>query len=72
MAGIAGMFLSLPVIAVLKIVFDRSENMQQWGVLLGDEKPKHSPMSFPVLRRKSKAVQEKLQKQNDVEPPKED
>ena len=72
MAGIAGMFLSLPVIAVLKIVFDRSENMQQWGVLLGDEKPKHSPMSFPVLRRKSKAVQEKLQTQNDVEPPKED
>lgn len=71
MAGIAGMFLSLPVIAVLKIVFDRSGNMQQWGVLLGDEKPKHNPMNFPILRRKSRAVQEKLKRQNDVEPPEE-
>jgi predicted PurR-regulated permease PerM len=68
MAGIAGMFLSIPVIAVLKIIFDRSVNMQQWGVLLGDEKPKHSPMNFPILRRKSRKVQETLQRQNDVEP----
>ena len=37
--GISGMFLSLPTIAVLKIVFDRTDNMQQWGVLLGDEIP---------------------------------
>ncbi len=68
MAGISGMFLSIPVIAVLKIIFDRSTNMQQWGVLFGDEKPKHSPMNFPILRRKSRQVQEKLQRQNDVEP----
>jgi len=35
--GIAGMFLSIPVIAILKIIFDRVESMQPWGLLLGDE-----------------------------------
>lgn len=69
LAGIIGMFLSLPVIAVLKIVFDRSDTMKQWGVLLGDEKPKASPMQWPILRSRSRKVQEKLERQNKVEPP---
>lgn len=69
LAGISGMFLSLPVIAVLKIIFDRTESLRQWGVLLGDERPRQSPMRFPGLRRRSKAVQEELQRENDVEPP---
>jgi predicted PurR-regulated permease PerM len=51
-AGVSGMFLSLPVIAVLKIVFDRSEQFKQWGVLFGDERPARNPMSFPVFRKK--------------------
>ena len=68
LAGVSGMFLSLPVIAVLKIIFDRTENLKQWGVLLGDEKPKHSPMQWPVFRSKSRGVQKQLEKQNDVEP----
>ena len=72
MAGVPGMFLSLPMIAVLKIIFDRSETLRQWGVLLGDERPRHSPMRFPVLRRRSKKVQEELQRENDVEPPQKD
>jgi predicted PurR-regulated permease PerM len=70
LAGISGMFLSLPVIAVLKIIFDRSNNLKQWGVLLGDEKPKLSPMSFPVFRLRSRKVQEALKAQNNIEPPK--
>jgi hypothetical protein len=64
------MFLSLPVIAVLKIIFDRTDAFRQWGVLLGDERPSRSPMEFAVFRRKDKAVQRKLQEQNDIEPPK--
>jgi len=68
LAGIAGMFLSLPVIAVLKIVFDRTENFKQWGVLFGDERPNHSPMSFPVFRLRSRKVQKKLEEQNDIKP----
>jgi predicted PurR-regulated permease PerM len=71
LAGISGMFLSLPVIAVLKIIFDRSNNMKQWGVLFGDEKPKASPMQWPILRSKKREVQKKLEQQNDIEPPKE-
>jgi predicted PurR-regulated permease PerM len=70
MAGVAGMFLSLPVIAVFKIIFDRTDTLKQWGVLLGDEKPGHSPMNFPVLRLKSRKVQKKLQEENDIKPPK--
>ena len=71
LAGVAGMFLSLPMIAVMKIIFDRTESLKQWGVLLGDEKPKQSPMQWPVFRSKSKRIQKKLEQENDVEPPKE-
>ncbi|MFA6086316.1 AI-2E family transporter [Mucilaginibacter sp.] len=44
MAGLSGMFLAMPVLSILKIVFDRSENYKQWGVLLGDERPVKSQM----------------------------
>jgi predicted PurR-regulated permease PerM len=37
--GIAGMFLMLPIIAVLKIIFDRVDDLKPWGKLLGDEVP---------------------------------
>jgi len=43
MWGIAGMFLSIPVIAVLKIIFDRVESLQPWGLLLGDEDAASKP-----------------------------
>ena len=52
LAGVSGMFLSMPIIAVLKIIFDRTEMFKQWGALLGDERPTKSPMSFSVFRRK--------------------
>lgn len=52
-AGISGMFLSIPIVATLKIIFDRSEQFKQWGVLLGDERPDKSPMRFAMFRRKS-------------------
>lgn len=53
-AGIAGMFLSLPTIAVLKVIFDRTDNLKQWGVLLGDEIPKQNPMYLALLKLKGK------------------
>ena len=37
--GIAGMFLSIPVIGVLKIIFDRIPELKAWGMLLGTEVP---------------------------------
>ena len=35
--GLAGMFLSIPFIGVLKIIFDRIPEMKPWGKLLGTE-----------------------------------
>lgn len=49
MWGIPGMFLSIPVIAIAKIIFDRVENLQPWGLLLGDEKDEKQP---PPLKDK--------------------
>ncbi len=35
-AGVAGMFMAIPVIAILKIIFDRINDLKPWGYLLGD------------------------------------
>lgn len=37
LAGLSGIFLALPVIAILKIIFDRMEDMKPWGMLMGDD-----------------------------------
>ena len=50
LAGISGMFLSIPTIAILKVIFDRVEGMQAWGLLLGDEITGHNRMK--VFRKK--------------------
>jgi predicted PurR-regulated permease PerM len=71
-AGITGMFLSLPVLALLKVVFDRTDDFKQWGVLFGDERPSMSPMAIPVLRWDTKAVRRQLERENEIEPPHED
>ena len=51
LAGISGMFLSLPVVAMLKVIFDNSNNLRQWGVLFGDERPVRSPISWKRARK---------------------
>ena len=37
--GLPGMFLSIPFIAVLKIIFDRIDGLKPWGKLMGDTVP---------------------------------
>lgn len=39
-AGVSGMFLAIPIIAVLKVIFDRIECLEPWGYLMGDDLPK--------------------------------
>lgn len=39
--GISGMFLSIPYLAIAKVIFDRVQGMQPWGILLGEEE--HTP-----------------------------
>ena len=33
--GLSGMFLSIPILAILKIIFDRVDSMKPWGYLMG-------------------------------------
>jgi predicted PurR-regulated permease PerM len=66
LAGVSGMFLALPMVAVLKIIFDRSSMFKPWGILLGDENPIRSPMRFPKLRISNKKIDEQLKKQNGI------
>ncbi|OKS86159.1 hypothetical protein RG47T_1610 [Mucilaginibacter polytrichastri] len=56
LAGVSGMFLSMPIIAVLKLIFDRTEMFKQWGVLFGDERPAKSPMNLSSLKNKATAT----------------
>jgi predicted PurR-regulated permease PerM len=55
LAGIIGMFLSLPIMAILKVIFQRTESMYHWSVLLGDDVPGVSPMMevLPVAEEAS-------------------
>jgi len=35
--GLSGMFLAIPVMAILKIIFDRIESLKPWGFLFGSD-----------------------------------
>ena len=37
--GISGMFLSVPLLAIIKLIFDHIEPLKPWGFLLGDTMP---------------------------------
>jgi predicted PurR-regulated permease PerM len=51
--GVAGMFLSIPFVAIVKIICDRVEGMKPFGKLLGDEIPtKHKGLLWG--RKKAK------------------
>lgn len=60
--GVSGMFLSIPFIAILKIIFDRLPETKPFGKLLGDEIPTRHKGELWARRRKKKeeAVSEKI------------
>ena len=58
LAGISGMFLAIPMMAILKVIFDRIEYLEPWGYLLGDDLPK----SFKWKKSKPAAKTEKISK----------
>ena len=49
--GVSGMFLSIPLIAILKVIFDHIEPLKPWGFLLGNIVPTASKFSF-INRKK--------------------
>ena len=62
MIGLPGIFLALPTIAILKIIFDRIEDLKPWGMLMGDDtQVDHKTRLYKqiekfALRKKKKAV----------------
>jgi putative permease len=53
--GLPGMFLSVPVIAMAKIICDRVEPLKPWAIILGHEKEEKKVLKFPHKKRKKTA-----------------
>ena len=48
--GVSGMFLSIPLLAVVKVIFDHIEPLKPWGFLLGDTLP--TPLKIiPIIKK---------------------
>jgi len=50
--GIPGMFLSIPLLAVVKLILDRIEPLEHWGFLLGDTMPPMLKLK-PIFKKTS-------------------
>lgn len=51
LAGVSGMFLSIPGIAIMKSIFDRVDDLQPWGMILGDDRSDSKPTIRQRLKR---------------------
>lgn len=58
LAGVGGMFLSIPAVAVLKVIFDKTQSMKHWAVLFGDDNPKLNALQYPVMRLRKRIFRE--------------
>lgn len=62
--GVSGMFLSIPIIAIVKIIFDRIEDLKPWGRLLGDDIPLENSKGRRFwTKRKTTSLGEQIVKQ---------
>jgi len=59
MFGISGMFLSIPYLAIAKVMFDRIEGLQPWGILLGEEEETPKKVTRIVNKVKEKQGDDK-------------
>ena len=62
LAGIGGMFLAIPIIAILKVIFDNVPSLNPWGYLLGDDLPKIPQWYKKVKHLKTIAEEKKANK----------
>jgi len=51
--GIPGMFLSLPITAIVKVILDHIDQLKPWGFLIGDTMPSIHATIFGKRRKKS-------------------
>lgn len=50
--GISGMFLCIPYLAMLKIIFDRVDELKPWGILLGEQaNPKKKRKVYRITKK---------------------
>ncbi len=49
--GISGMLLSIPLLAIIKLIFDHIEPLKPWGFLLGDTMPPIFKIK-PIVKKK--------------------
>jgi predicted PurR-regulated permease PerM len=54
--GIPGMFLSIPIIALIKVICDRVDDYQAWGYLLGDNMPENRKNGYFKRLKKRKSA----------------
>jgi predicted PurR-regulated permease PerM len=59
LCGISGMFLSIPLIAICKVIFDRIDDLQPWGKLLGDDIPTTMVLKTVFKRRRKASTETK-------------
>lgn len=50
LCGIAGMFLAIPSLALLKVILERVDHLKPWAMLLGDETTIQEELSHPIKR----------------------
>ena len=50
--GVAGMFVSLPMVAIVKVIFDAIEPMKPWGFLIGDTMPESQSTIFNFIKKR--------------------
>ncbi|MEP6646603.1 MAG: AI-2E family transporter [Saprospiraceae bacterium] len=55
--GVPGMFLALPITAILKVIFDHIEELKAWGFLLGDTMPPMVKIKLPRKRKVAAKVE---------------
>lgn len=55
LAGVSGMFLSIPGVAVLKTIFERVDGLKQWGMLMGDDLSMLSPRKRKKIEQRETA-----------------
>jgi len=56
--GLPGTFMAMPILAVLKVVFEEVQPLRPFAVLMGDESEEKS-MSKPVLKKIARSVRRK-------------
>jgi predicted PurR-regulated permease PerM len=65
--GFAGMFLAIPALAVLKIIFERVDHLKPWAMLMGDETTaEEEEKRNPVKRVMSRVRKRKIEKDREA------